>query len=184
MLKTRFGWIILTLAAGLLGTAWVVVSQEETLAGQALNNNSLIEAPQAGYLAPDFTLTSYLGDEITLSELRGQPTVLNFWATWCPPCRAEMPHLQNAGIRYLGRVHFIGVDQGESSELVSQFAREFGVTFPLLLDGDYVVSDKYGIRALPTTFFIDSHGVVREVFTGILNQAVLEDRLAKLMAEG
>jgi thiol-disulfide isomerase/thioredoxin len=109
---------------------------------------------------------------------------LHFWATWCPPCRAEMPHFQDASVKYDGRVAVIGVDQGESLSLVSDFAAGFGISYPLLLDVDSRINQQYGVTSLPTTLFIDSHGIIRETFSGIINAAVLQDRIERLLAEG
>ena len=181
MLKSRFEWVILLLGVALLGGGWIVYSQEA--AEPAFNADGLSEAPIAGYLAPSFTLTSLQGEEVSLADYQGQPVVLNFWATWCPPCRAEIPHFQDASIKYNGQAAIIGVDQGEPRTLVSDFAAEFGVTYPLLLDPDNDVNRQYQVQALPKTVFIDANGVVREVFTGIINGAVLEDRIERLLQE-
>lgn len=181
MLKTRFEWAVLLVGLALLGLGWIAYSQESVDAEVA---STLTEAPLAGYLAPDFSLPNLAGDTITLRDLRGQPVVLNFWATWCPPCRAEMPHFQEASIKYNGLATIIGVDQGETESLVSDFAASYGINYPLLLDTDNRVNQQYGITSLPTTLFIDSRGVIRETFSGIISAAVLEDRIERLLAEG
>jgi thiol-disulfide isomerase/thioredoxin len=110
--------------------------------------------------------------------------VLNFWATWCPPCRAEIPHFQESSVKYNGSAVILGVDQGEPLPIVSDFGSALGVTYPLLLDSDNAVNREYSVSALPTTVFIDGDGIVREVYSGIVNRAVLEDRIEKLLAEG
>ncbi len=178
---TRFYWIIFILLVAILGSGWIAYSREPVVAFTGIPN--LTEAPLAGYLAPDFTLPTSYGESLTLSDLRGQPVVLNFWATWCPPCRAEMPDLQAASRQFNGRVVFLGIDQGESAAEVSRFRDEYGITYPLLVDADSRVNDEYGIRALPTTIFVDAEGVVSEVYSGILNQAILENRLQRLLEE-
>jgi peroxiredoxin len=179
MLRTRFHWTILILLVAILGGAWTLVSKE------TVHDNLVIEGlttgPQAGFLAPDFTLSTVDDVAISLSDHKGQPVVLNFWATWCPPCRQEMPHLQAASEDFAGKAHFIGVDQGETAPQVAAYADELDLTFTLLVDGDNIVNNEYGIRALPTTIFIDKNGLIVEVFTGVLNQAVLEDRLNRLL---
>lgn len=182
MLKSRFEWVILIVGIALLGSGWIAYSQEP--AEIAFDAAGLTEAPIAGYLAPGFTLTSMQGEEISLADYQGKPVVLNFWATWCPPCRAEIPHFQDAAVKYNGQAVIVGVDQGEPLSLVSDFANQFGVTYPMLLDPDNDVNRQYQVRALPTTLFIDANGVVREVFTGIINGAVLEDRIEQLLRDG
>lgn len=182
MLKTRFGWTILIISFALLGGAWVLFSQEST-ADIGVSSNQT-EAPIAGYVAPEFTLSTIQGQEITLSEYRGQPIVLNFWASWCPPCRAEVPHFQAASLKYNGQAAILGVDQGEPLSVVADFGALMGVTYPLLLDENSSVNRLYGVAALPTTVFINADGVIREVYTGIINQAVLEERVERMLTEG
>lgn len=182
MFKSRFGWTLLLVGVALLGLGWIAYSQETDASSSA--GDSMTEAPIAGYLAPSFTLNSTLGEEVSLANYRGQPVVLNFWATWCPPCRAEMPEFQSASIKYNGQVTILGVDQGEPPSIVSDFGNALSITYPLLVDQENVVSRDYNVTALPTTVFIDSQGVVREVFTGIVSRAVLEDRIERLIAEG
>ena len=182
MLKSRFGWAILLVGLSLLGLGWIAYSQEP--AASLAGGQELTEAPIAGYIAPQFTLTSTLGEQIALTDYRGQPVVLNFWATWCPPCRAEMPHFQAASVKYNGQATVLGVDQGEPPSIVSDFGSALNITYPLLVDQDNSINRTYGVSALPTTVFIDGEGVVAEVFTGIVNQAVLEDRIERLIAGG
>lgn len=145
---------------------------------------SSIPAPEVGHPAPDFSLPALDGTEIRLADLRGKPIILNFWATWCPPCRREMPALEIVWQQYdRGDVMVLGVDQGESVSLVSEYVRQnVGVTFPLLLDRRQDVGDLYLVRSLPTTFFIDADGIIREIRVGgpmevdFLNEKVREIR--------
>lgn len=179
--NSRLSWSILLMSLALLGIGWIAVSKEPI--NQGVESSDLKEAPIAGYLAPQFTLSSTLGEEIALADYLGQPVVLNFWATWCPPCRAEVPHFQDASVKYNGQAAIIGIDQGEPLPIVADFASTFNLTYPLLLDQDSAVNRQYGIAALPTTVFVDANGVIREVYTGIVNGAVLEDRIERLLVE-
>ena len=175
---TRFNWILLSLAISLLGLAWIGQSREAVVVADYSN---LVAAPQAGYLAPDFSLTTLQAEEITLSDYRGRPVILNFWATWCPPCRAEIPFFQQSQLKYNGRAIILGIDQAEPLSLVAPFVADLGMTYPILLDLESAVSDSYGVVALPTTFFIDSNGVVQKVHPGIISQGVLEDEIEQLL---
>ncbi len=129
---------------------------------------SAVPAPAVGHPAPDFTLPTLDGPEVRLADLRGKPIILNFWATWCPPCRKEMPALEIIWQQHnRGDVVVLGVDQGESVGTVSEYVRQnVGVTFPLPLDRSQAVGDLYLVRSLPTTFFIDAQGIIREIRVG------------------
>ncbi len=180
MPRSRFTWSLYLVATLLLGSAWILYSQEPV---EELNPaDSVVTAPVVGYHAPDFTVPTLRGEPFTLSEQRGKPVVMNFWATWCPPCRAEIPFFQEAARKYNGQVAVIGVDDGEPADLVSSFVGEMGMTYPIPLDEDSAVSRQYRVNSLPTTYFIDGEGVIRHIHIGIISNAVLEERIAQLLA--
>lgn len=185
MLKTRFEWTILLVVAAILGSAWIILSQESATASRG--PISLTEAPVVGHLAPDFTAETAVGQSVNLHQLfnngttAGQPVVLNFWASWCAPCRVEMPHFQNASRKFNGRAAILGINQGESAQVVTDFGNEFAITYPLLVDDDNEVNHLYSVNSLPTTIFIGADGVVKEVLVGTISQAVLEDRIESLL---
>jgi peroxiredoxin len=172
---TRARWSILTVIVALVGIGWIFVNRLPTDA--APSSGALPPAPTVGHPAPDFTLTGLDGQTFTLSDLRGKPVVLNFWATWCPPCRAEMPELQAASERLAGDVAIIGVNQGENAQQVRGFIDPLGFTFPMPLDERMDVSRQYLVRNLPTTFFIDRDGIIRHTQIGPLTEATLAQRL-------
>lgn len=181
--NNRFRWAAIIMVATFLGLAWISYSQETVVDFSQVGD--LAEGPLAGYRAMDFTLPTLDGRELTLSDYQGQPVILNFWASWCGPCIVEMPLLERAAILYRGRVTILGVNNGESLQTVQNFAAERTLSFPLLLDDNYLVGDKYLVTALPTTVFIDENGVIQEIFTGILNEGILQDRVeALLVGEG
>lgn len=140
--------------------------------------------PQVGYLAPDFTLTDLEGKTVRLSDLRGQPVYLNFWATWCPPCREEMPDIQQVFTEKGQQVRFLAVNLTGTEKSV-QGVREFlsagGYTFPVLLDEDNAVAEQYQVRAIPTSIFIDAAGVITYRYSGAMNKEKLEAALDKVM---
>lgn len=140
-----------------------------------------------GDTPPDFTLTSLDGKNVTLSELRGKKVVLNFWATWCPPCKAEMPHMQNYYEQNAKKdnVEIIAVnltseerDVTDDAKIdsVMTFRDSFDLTFPILLDQDpkKSVGIAYQILTIPTTYFIDSNGYIQRAIRGPMNVEMLK----------
>lgn len=176
---SRFTWALLLLGSLLLGTAWILESRVEQTAHDVDNTSA---APAVGYTAPNFTLETLDGDSFTLSEMRGQPVVLNFWATWCPPCRAEIPYFQAASRKYNGQVAIVGIDDGEPADTVAPFVAELGMSYPVALDLHSEISKQYRVNSLPSTFFVDRNGTIRHIQIGIISQAVLEDQIARLLA--
>ena len=176
-------WRWLLLITLLVGAVWIYLSR---VPAAVADRDRSLTAPMTGFLAPDFTLTALDGGNMQLSTLRGKPVILNFWATWCPPCRAEMPELEALWQRYRDDgLLLIGVDQGENAATVEQFARGVvGTTFPLLLDTNQAVGRAYGVRALPTTVFIDAEGRIQDVrIGGPMNRAMLMDSVNKILGE-
>lgn len=124
-------------------------------------------SPREGSLAPDFLLETLEGDEIRLSDLRGKGVIVNMWATWCPPCRREMPQFVAAYDRYREQgLEIVAVNVQESESVIRPFVDDFGVDFPVALDRSGDVSEEYRVIGLPTTYFIDREGVVRDAFEG------------------
>jgi peroxiredoxin len=173
---TRRTW---NLAIGIVlvaGVSWLWAGRVPA-AEPAAGANGLPPAPAVGHPAPDINLTTVTGDTFALSSLRGKPVVLNFWATWCPPCREELPAFQAASQRYAGQVDIIGVNQVEPAAGVAAFAQRFGLTFPIPLDTNNDVSRRYAVRGLPTTFFIDRDGIIRHIENDSLTEATLAQAL-------
>lgn len=177
MPRTRFDWTILTLVAAVLGAVWIGMTRVDASTPALALGEPL---PQVGHPAPDFALQAPGGGEVRLSDFRGQPVVVNFWATWCPPCRAEIPALEQAHREFGGDVVILGVDVQESEATVEVFMQELDMTYPVALDPDAAVARGYQVRAYPTTVFVDSQGVIRHIFTGPLNEPLLYTRLTKL----
>lgn len=182
-MRDRLEWLALIILSALLGVGWIYLSREDEASSQPI---PLTTAPYVGNLAPDFTLQTLAGESVTLRDYTGgggMPVVLNFWATWCPPCRVEMPHFEAASRLYADEVAILGVNQAETAETIHDFASDRGLTYPLLVDRDMKVNNLYGVLNLPTTIFIDRNGVVKEVLIGTISQAVLEQRIEGLLEE-
>jgi len=143
---------------------------------------TLEPAPIAGHPAPDFELKSLAGETIRLSDFKGRPVILNFWATWCGPCRAEFPELQQVAVENGDKLVIIGVNHtsGDTPALVPDFVEEFGITFPIVLDEAGEVVKTYRVLGLPTTVFINRNGIIQELFTGPVNKAYIESKLPEL----
>jgi cytochrome c biogenesis protein CcmG/thiol:disulfide interchange protein DsbE len=140
-------------------------------------------APYPENAAPDFTLPALDGAPLTLSTLRGKPVIINFWATWCPPCRRELPALQAAFETYQDQIGFVAVDVKESPDKVVAFVDELGLTFPVVTDEAGQVSDvAYEVRGIPTTFFVDANGVIVTRHVGPLDEADIDRYLEPLLA--
>ena len=144
--------------------------------GEAAVEGEDESAPQP---APDFTVYDAEGNEITLSALMdGKPTVLNFWASWCGPCRSEMPHIQEAYERLGGEVSFVMINmtdgQRETQESAEEYMAESGWTFPIYFDSDYDAAMTYGAYSLPQTYFIDAEGRLIAAARGSMSAEVLQ----------
>lgn len=167
----------------LAGAVWIWFSRVST------DSRSLqsIYAPQESFLAPDFALTTLEGEILILSDLRGSPVILNFWTSWCPPCRAEMPALQGVFDEYkdLGLIiAAINATNQDSFSEVAAFVSKNNLTFPIPLDKTGSVSRSYNLRSLPTTVFIDSQGIIRKIIIGgPIPTALLRIQVEKLLQD-
>lgn len=165
ILGDRPRWLAVTTTALLVGIGWIwfsAVPASGTTGGQ-------VPSPRVGFSAPDFTLELLGGGQITLSDLRGKAVVINLWASWCPPCRAEMPAIQNVYDKNKERgleVLAVNTTYQDSERAAASFIDEFNLTFPIPLDRTGTVSRQYQLRALPSTFFVDRQGVIQKVIIG------------------
>ncbi len=138
---------------------------------------------RVGELAPGFQLQNLDGQAISLVDLRGKPVLLNFWATWCPPCRDEMSYLQQIYEEWSGKgLMLLAIDIGESPAKVESFLQTHNLSLPVLLDDKQVVAQKYSITGIPTTFFIDKDGIIQGKIVGAFpSKEAIERYLAKIV---
>lgn len=170
-----FGMLLI---AGLFLVVWgisMMRSGNSTNAAEEPNT-----APVVGSYAPNFTAKTLEGKDIALRDYRGKPVVLNFWATWCPPCRAEMPLLQQYYTKHQGEYNMVAVNDAEPKEQVQAFIQQQGFTFTVALDPQQSIVAKYRIQGFPTTFFIDAEGVIRYMHVGMLDEATLQAGLKSI----
>ncbi|MFN2214572.1 MAG: peroxiredoxin family protein [Anaerolineales bacterium] len=165
----------------ILSAAWIWISiptPGSTTQGQ-------IQAPQVGFAAPDFTLETYEGQTYALSEFRGKPVLVNFWASWCPPCRSEMPAMQRVYEDFEEEGFIVlainSTNQDNIGEALS-FGQDRQLSFPILLDRTGSVSSLYEIRSLPASYFIDPEGIIQDVVIGgPMSEALLRIRVEEML---
>ncbi len=176
------GWIMLAVAALLLIAVYYINQTSSTESQQSQTRDA---RPVEGFLAPDFTLTDEQGEEVTLSQLRGKVVFLNFWASWCPPCKQEMPAIQKAYEKYGDQVVFYGVNitASDVKEDALTFMKSNQYEMPLLFDYDAEAASLYRTKYIPTSFFIDKNGVIQKRHEGPMNSKQIDSYLKKTIGE-
>jgi thiol-disulfide isomerase/thioredoxin len=155
-----------------IGRGYPVASMEE---GEGSG-----KPPAVGEPAPNFRLTLPDGRSLTTADLRGRPLIINHWATWCGPCREEMPVLIQAA-RDHPEIALLAVNMQEARSQIEPFAAEFGMDLPIVLDGEGVLTDLNGVRGLPTTLFVDREGRLTATWAGALSTEKLTELIAPLL---
>ena len=154
-------------------------AEEETLPPETT------EAPD--YSAPDFTVLDWEGNERKLSEFEGKPVVLNFWASWCGPCKSEMADFDAAFEKYGENIHFLMVNctdgSRETVDTAKAFIEEAGYSFPVYFDVNFEASYQYGASSIPLTYFIDAEGILVTYGRGALSAEMLEKGIGYIYAE-
>jgi thiol-disulfide isomerase/thioredoxin len=149
-------------------------------------DDASLQADLRGKPAPDFELSTLEGKRIKLSDLRGKAVVVNFWATWCGPCKIEMPWLVDLQQKYSAQglvILGISVDEG-STQKIADYAKEMGVNYPVLRSTEAVSALYGGIDGLPTTFYVGRDGTVVEQAAGLVSKDVIEDEIKQALARG
>jgi peroxiredoxin len=195
-------WVGITALAGGLALVWLAISAID-LNDPALKDvqrllfiegsNQFLSAsdpvvmeaaPRLGYLAPEFRLDDLTGESRTLSGYRGRPTLVNFWATWCPSCRAELEGMQAFFQNHGDNVQVLGVNWGESAEMIAGFLERLNITFPILLDTRGTAFVGYQLTGVPTSVFLDSEGVIRGIWLGPMSPEEIEAGFARFWLSG
>jgi len=158
----------------------------DTPAEGATASQQVEELPKVGFKAPPFTLKALDGESYSIPHPTGKPVIVNFWASWCGPCRLEAPELVKLYDKYKGKLEIYAVNMTtqDTVEDAKAFADAFGFAFPVLLDDDEKnpVSNRYRVQAIPTTFFVDKNGLIVDKVTGLVDPQTLESKFKSLAA--
>lgn len=161
----------------LAGVAWALTQALERPERIVVERSPLLDQP-----APEFALESLDGGTVSLADYRGRPVIVNFWASWCVPCRDEFPLLRDARQRHAAEgLEILGIVHDDGPDAARDFAEEHGGDWPLLMDPDDEAWQAYGGVFLPITYFIDRQGVVRAVSYGPPPARVLEEQIEKIL---
>ena len=174
--KTIIGFGIFAVFLALAYWGYSALSHGYTPQAPASNSNDTTQT-DALQTAPDFTVFDPEGNPVKLSDFAGKPVVLNFWASWCPPCKSEMPHFDNVYQNQEGQVVFLMIDQTDGQRETKakglQYVADQSFTFPVYFDSELEASMTYGISSLPTTLFINSEGKIVTGYRGAIDEATL-----------
>ena len=189
----KYLWIILAVVfiavlAGAYALYTRLAEQNPTQEVQQVQGESdeedTSEEPQT-IAAPDFTVTDADGNEVKLSDFAGKPVVLNFWASWCGPCKSEMPDFEKAYGEYAGQIQFMMINLTDGSRETVASAQEYitqqGYTFPVYFDQQSEAAIQYGVSAVPTTYFIDAEGNLVAGARGALSYEGLLDGISRIL---
>lgn len=200
-MNLRNGIILFVIVLAVAGAIWAggdqgkteddapaVKAPEEPIAqaGESPSSSSQesrdVEKPQKGFRAPHFRLKTLDGETVDLADNGGKPSFINIWASWCPPCREEMPHIQEAYEKYGDRVNFLMVNLTESDDMdqMQEYLASEGYTFPVLLDEKGEVGDRYGVVSIPVTFAVDEQGVIVHKQMGMMSKQQIFDLMEQL----
>ena len=171
----------LVLILFLFGLGWTFISR-----APMDQTAELVSSPRVGFLAPDFSLERLGGgDLITLSDLRGKVILVNIWASWCPPCREEMPAINRVYQEYESQgfeVLAVNTTYQDNEEDAAAFAQNLGLTFPILLDRTGEIRQLYLLRGLPSSYFIDREGIIRSVVVGgPMTETLIRTKIQELL---
>jgi cytochrome c biogenesis protein CcmG, thiol:disulfide interchange protein DsbE len=174
LVRVKLRWLIAIEILVIVCGVWVYRAR--------MADHSAPAAPKTdSRLAPDFSLSSIDGRPVSLSDWRGRIRLLNFWATWCIPCREEMPEIESAYQTWQDQGFVVlSINETDNSDAVQEFVQTFHPTFPILLDRDGIAAKSYRVAGLPTSIFIDREGAVHIVKVGAVNSTYIESQLVEM----
>ncbi|MGB2993900.1 MAG: redoxin domain-containing protein [Paenisporosarcina sp.] len=190
MTKKMFGLVVVASLIAIMIAGFVKknIDTEESFAseqrGVDLVDVSAEEGLVKGDMAPDFTLTTLDGKKVQLSDLKGKKIIVNFWATWCPPCKAEMPHMQNYYEDFAKdenvEILAVNLTNGDKVESVQNFVEDYGLTFPIPMDVEGKVGETYQAITIPTSYMIDTKGRIQNKIVGPMDENMMKDFVSNL----
>lgn len=176
--KTFYAWVGVMLVLGVIAVALILISNQE------VQQNQPSVSLMIGNQAPDFMLPTLDGEMVSLSQFQGQPVLVNFWASWCLPCRQEMPEFvriytesKAEGLVILG----VNLTQVDSLPETQAFVEEFEIQFPVLLDGDGVVKSLYRVIGIPVSIFVRRDGIVTRIQIGVVTAEQINQYVSEIM---
>ncbi len=171
-------------SAGLVGASGQITPANTIAPGATATPN---DAPRPanerviiGAVAPDFSLTTPDNQTVKLSQFRGKPVLINFWATWCEPCRVELPLLVQTYQANQERLVILGINMKEDAGTVAAKVKEVGIKYPVVLDNNSDVTNRYQVRGYPTSLFVDKNGVIQRITVGQLTEDSLKASLERV----
>ncbi len=177
-MNNRKRWLQLLVLAAFILVVGYTVGNSLFSPDKDVTSSALVGQP-----APDFSLYSLDGQVVSVADYIGKPVMINFWASWCEPCRNEMPLLDKKAQQYAAQgLTVLAVNLGESEKTVEGFRDEYDLSFPILLDNDDKVSAQYAIEPIPSTFFIDRNGFVKNVYIGELDEQSAEENIQSILS--
>jgi peroxiredoxin len=150
---------------------------------QSVLNKPVTTGVEVGNVAPDFELQLLSGESVKLSSLQGKKVILNFWASWCGPCQAEMPEMQEFHENYGDETVILAVNMTQTEknlDIVKNYVKDKSLTFPVLLDQDNNVSTTYEVYSIPTSYYIDTEGIIRHKFIGAMSLDMMKSETKKM----
>lgn len=179
----RQNWTLFSILVLGFGAGWIIFSPPPA----GVTTEGRIPAPREGFQAPDFELQDMQGKTVRLSDLRGQPVLINLWASWCPPCQAEMPAMQKVYDLYAPKgfvILAINTTFQDDAETARTWVTDRQLSFPILFDLDGDVSRKYQVRSMPTSLFVDKTGIIqRVVIGGPMPEGLLRTEIERMLRE-
>lgn len=185
--------VVVVILAAIGGAVWMTMDKEDDQDQATSSDQGTKETEEQagatrekqseeGFQAPDFTLKTLEGETVTLSKNDGKPSLINLWASWCPPCKVEMPHLQEAYEKYGDQVnfHMVNLTSLDNKDKMVKYIKDEKYTFPVLLDETGKVGEEYMAFSIPQTYIVDENGQVIEKITGAMTKEQLEEIMKDL----